>query len=69
MLKSCDPVNRALEVSYIGGYIAIPPIDFDYNWHCLSHNYPRTTDKISSRYLNYFRVIAATGRHTNTSFY
>jgi len=79
MPKSCDPVNKALEVSYIGGYIPIYPdisryipissTDFDYIWHCLTHNYPRTTDEISSRYLYYFWVMAATGRRTHTTFY
>lgn len=54
MFKSCDPMNKALEVSYTGGYIPIQPTDFVYIWHCLSHNYPRTTDKISSRYFYYF---------------
>jgi hypothetical protein len=53
-LKSCDPVNKALEVSYTGGYIPIQQTDFVYIWHCLSHNYPRTTDKIWSRYFYYF---------------
>jgi hypothetical protein len=30
ILKSCDPVNKALEVSCIGGYIPIVPTDFVY---------------------------------------
>ena len=65
MLKSCDPPNEALEFGYIGGYIPIPPTDFDYIWHCLSYNYPRATEKISSRYLYYFWVMAATSRRTS----
>jgi hypothetical protein len=52
MLKSCHPVNMALEVKYIGGYIPISPIDFDYIWHCLFPHYPRSTDKIYSRYVS-----------------